>query len=98
MQITEVIQKTPGVSGGHACIRNTRIPVWTNDFIELHNKVIQHSGIIICKIDRDYQAQIDFLNEYLQTQDTLINRLIRIKKQQKKDFSQQVFVVQEYFR
>lgn len=29
MQITEVIQKTPGVSGGHACIRNTRIPVWT---------------------------------------------------------------------
>lgn len=29
MQITEVIQKIPGVSGGHACIRNTRIPVWT---------------------------------------------------------------------
>ncbi|MBW4535656.1 MAG: DUF433 domain-containing protein [Pleurocapsa minor HA4230-MV1] len=29
MPITEVIQTTPGVSGGHACIRNTRIPVWT---------------------------------------------------------------------
>ena len=29
MPITEAIQKTPGVSGGHACIRNTRIPVWT---------------------------------------------------------------------
>ena len=29
MQITEVIQKTPGVCGGHACVRNTRIPVWT---------------------------------------------------------------------
>lgn len=29
MPITELIQKTPGVSGGHACIRNTRIPVWT---------------------------------------------------------------------
>ena len=29
MQITEVIQKTPGVCGGHACIRNTKIPVWT---------------------------------------------------------------------
>ncbi|MGL5942493.1 MAG: DUF433 domain-containing protein [Waterburya sp.] len=29
MQITEIIQKKPGVSGGHACIRNTRIPVWT---------------------------------------------------------------------
>ncbi len=23
------IQKTQGVCGGHACIRNTRIPVWT---------------------------------------------------------------------
>ena len=29
MQITEIIQKTPGVSGGYACVRNTRIPVWT---------------------------------------------------------------------
>ena len=29
MQITNIIQKTPGVSGGHACVRNTRIPVWT---------------------------------------------------------------------
>jgi uncharacterized protein (DUF433 family) len=29
MQTTEAIQKTPGVSGGHACVRNTRIPVWT---------------------------------------------------------------------
>jgi uncharacterized protein (DUF433 family) len=25
----QAIQKTPGVCGGHACIRNTRIPVWT---------------------------------------------------------------------
>jgi uncharacterized protein (DUF433 family) len=23
------IQKTPGVCGGHACIHNSRIPVWT---------------------------------------------------------------------
>ena len=29
MQTTKIIQKTPGVSGGHACVRNTRIPVWT---------------------------------------------------------------------
>ena len=25
----KVIQRTPGISGGQACIRNTRIPVWT---------------------------------------------------------------------
>lgn len=29
MQITKAIQKTPGVCGGYACVRNTRIPVWT---------------------------------------------------------------------
>lgn len=29
MQITETIKKTPGVCDGHACVRNTRIPVWT---------------------------------------------------------------------
>ena len=29
MQSIKIIQKTPGVSGGHACIHNTRIPVWT---------------------------------------------------------------------
>ena len=29
MPITEIIQKTEGICGGHACIRNTRIPVWT---------------------------------------------------------------------
>jgi hypothetical protein len=69
-----------------------------DDFIELHNHNIQHSGIVICKTDRDYQGQINFLHEYLQTQNSLLNRLIRIKKQQKKGFSQQVFVVQEYFR
>ena len=29
MQIIEVIQKMPGVCGGYACVRQTRIPVWT---------------------------------------------------------------------
>ena len=29
MQITNIIQKTPGICGGHARIYNTRIPVWT---------------------------------------------------------------------
>ena len=25
----KMIQKTPGVSGGHACVRDTRIAIWT---------------------------------------------------------------------
>ena len=32
-----------------------------DDFIELHNTSIQHSGIIICKTDRNYQGQVNFL-------------------------------------
>lgn len=51
-----------------------------DDFIELHNAGIKHSGIVICKTDRNYQGKVNFLHEYLQNQDDLVNRLIRIKK------------------
>jgi len=27
--LSHIVKKTPGVAGGHACIRNTRIAVWT---------------------------------------------------------------------
>ena len=27
--MAKMVRKTPGVSGGYACIRDTRIPVWT---------------------------------------------------------------------
>ena len=67
-----------------------------DDFIELHNSGLKHAGIIICKTDRDYQGQIQTLHEYLQTQDSLNNRLIRVKKQNQKGSSKQIFVVQEY--
>ena len=69
-----------------------------DDFIELHKNGIQHSGIIVCKTDRDYQGQVCCLHNYLQTQNSLVNRLIRVKKQQKKGLSKPAFVVQEYFR
>ena len=69
-----------------------------DDFIKLHNNGVQHSGIIVCKTDRDYQGQIDCLHNYLQIQSSLVNRLVKIKKQQKKDSSEPVFIMQEYFR
>lgn len=69
-----------------------------DDFIKLHNDGIQHSGIIVCKVDRDYQGQIELLHEYLQKQNSLSNRLIRIKKQNRKGSSKQVFMTEEYFR
>jgi len=69
-----------------------------DDFIELHKSNIQHSGIVICKADRDYQGQVNFLHQYLQSQNSLVDRLIRIKKQQQKGSSQPIFVTQEYFK
>jgi len=47
-----------------------------DDFIQLHRQNRQHCGIVICKTDRDYQGQISFLNQYLQAQNSLKNRLI----------------------
>ena len=34
--IDKMVQKTPGVSGGYACIRDTRIAIWT--IISLYNQ------------------------------------------------------------
>ena len=66
-----------------------------DDFIKLHQSGLKHAGII-CKTDRDYRGQITKLHRYLQTQISLTNRLIRIKKQNIRGLKQQIFVVQEY--
>lgn len=67
------------------------------DFISLHKQGQQHSGIIICKEDRDYKSQSQKISEFLiKNTQPLRYRLIRIKKQNQKGSSTQVFVVQEY--
>ncbi|KAB8318563.1 hypothetical protein SD81_015145 [Tolypothrix campylonemoides VB511288] len=67
------------------------------DFISLHRQGKKHSGILICKEDRDYKGQAEKIHEFI-VSDTrpLTGRLIRIKKQNQKGSSTQVFVVQEY--
>jgi hypothetical protein len=67
-----------------------------DDFLKLHRLSIPHCGIIICKDDRDYLAQAETLNDFLQDQANLINRLIRIQKQNRPKSKDQVFVVREY--
>jgi predicted nuclease of predicted toxin-antitoxin system len=66
------------------------------DFIDLHQTMSNHNGIIIFKHDRDYagkiKAIIDFLNE--ENCGSLENRLLRVMKQNIKGIGQ-VFVVQE---
>lgn len=67
------------------------------DFISLHRQGENHSGLIICKEDRDYQGQALTIHDFLlKNNQSLARRLIRIKKQNQKGFSTQVFVVQEY--
>lgn len=67
------------------------------DFISLHKQGQKHSGIIICKEDRDYKKQAEKIHEFLiQNTQPLAGRLIRIRKQNQKGNSIQVFVVQEY--
>ncbi|WP_008318613.1 DUF433 domain-containing protein [Leptolyngbya sp. PCC 6406] len=39
-----MVQKTPGVAGGHACIRNTRIAVWT--LISLAQQGLDETALI----------------------------------------------------
>lgn len=67
------------------------------DFISLHKQGQKHSGIIICKEDRDFKKQSEIINEFtIQNTQPLIGRLVRIKKQNEKGSSTQVFVIQEY--
>lgn len=67
-----------------------------DNFIKLHRARIRHSGIIICKDDRRYIEQAQFLHHYLTEQTTLTNRLIRVQKQNQPKSSQPVFVIREY--
>ena len=76
--------------------KNQRVVITLNreDFIKLHQQGIKHSGIVICKEDRDYQGQAIKIHEFiLQERQSLAGRLIRIKKRNQKGQSTQVFVV-----
>jgi hypothetical protein len=69
-----------------------------DDFVALHRKGVNHAGIIICKDDRDYLGQAQVLHDYLETQDRLHNRLIRVQRQNQPKSSQKLFVIREYLR
>ncbi len=60
----------------------TIITLNREDFISLHKQGCKHSGILICKDDRDYIGQAEKLREFLiNNTQPLVGRLIRIKKQ-----------------
>lgn len=67
-----------------------------DDFLKLHRSGFKHNGIVVCKDDRDRLNQVLALHEYLITQNTLQNRLIRVLKQNQPGSSQPIFIVREY--
>ncbi|MGI0496251.1 DUF5615 family PIN-like protein [Limnospira platensis] len=69
-----------------------------DDFVKLHRSGAAHEGIIICKDDPDQQGLVKVLQDYLATQKTLKNRLIRVLKKNQPGKAQPVFIVREYFR
>ena len=69
-----------------------------DDFVALHRNGVNHAGIIICKDDRDYLGQSQVLHDYLEIQDRLHNRLIRVQRQNQQKSSQKLFVIREYLR
>lgn len=77
---------------------NNRVVITLNrqDFIDLHRSSEDHNGIIICKDDRNYTDQVQVLHAYLETQNSLENRLIRVLKQNQPKSNQQKFVIREY--
>lgn len=80
-------------------LNRTIITLNRDDFIALHRSGINHSGIIICKDDRDYLGQAQALHGYLATQEkNLENCLIRVQKQNQPKSVKQFFVIREYAR
>jgi hypothetical protein len=68
-----------------------------DDFVKLHRAGIIHTGIVVCKDDRDYAGQARVLQEWLAKGEDLSDRCLRVKKQNQGKAGQ-VFVVQEYDR
>ena len=68
-----------------------------DDFLALHHQGMEHGGIVVCKDDPDRIGLAKVLHEYLVTQQSLRNRLIRVLKMNKQGLSQPVFMVREYY-
>lgn len=79
---------------------NQRIVVTFNrdDFIQLHKSGISHAGIIIRKDDRAYIEQAIALHEFLCQQQSMENRLVRVKQRNQPKTRNPIFTIQEYSR
>jgi predicted nuclease of predicted toxin-antitoxin system len=69
-----------------------------DDFLALHRSGVEHSGIVVCKDDSNTQGIGQALHDYLGTQETLQNRLLRVLQKNQPGLSHPIFIVGEYLR
>ena len=50
------------------------------DFIHLHNQEPNHSGIIVCTIDLDFEGAADRIDTAIRSESDLTGRLIRVNR------------------
>lgn len=50
------------------------------DFIRLHNSGVEHSGIVVCTNDRNYQSLAARIDQAILTNEPMGGRLIRITR------------------
>ena len=78
---------------------NQRIVITMNrdDFISLHRNKISHSGIIICKSNRNYQQQVLAIDKFIkQKKDSWNNKLIRVLMKNQPKSPEPIFIIREY--
>jgi predicted nuclease of predicted toxin-antitoxin system len=69
-----------------------------DDFLALHRSGVEHSGIVVCKDDSNVRGMGQALHDYLDTQQTLQNRLLRVLQKNQPGINYPVFAVREYSR
>jgi len=68
------------------------------DFLILHRSGINHEGIILFKDPENFVAVGQFLHEYFITQSRLVNRLLRVLRQNQRGIKEPKLMIKEYLR
>jgi hypothetical protein len=68
-------------------IRENRIVLTFNrkDFIRLHEQDANHAGIVVCKVDIDFEALADRIDKAIKEKDTMQQQLVRVTRGQPED-------------
>ena len=74
-KIQDAMVLADATADGRAILTHNR-----KDFIHLHNQQPNHSGIIVCTIDLDFEGVADRIDAEIRLYPELTNRLIRVNR------------------